>query len=356
MASGEDPSLALLRDAAPEQSALCSELLYTSLPKDSSVMRDIIPQINGFVHTVIEAYNSHRALVIRPDDVWIAILTQFCFFVNGNAEELRSTFVAHQGKKELAVSMKNRYSMDPAYMARQMTDLMQEHITDASLKEWIMPNFTTTTLTDRSISAIVMMGTMKEYFSYKFYAMCGIPRVTLEGQKSDWEEILRRLEGLKKYGVQTNTWYHLLRPIISRFVTAYDNPNAPENLEFWNKVAHRIGGGSGPRWLSGWITAFCVFDKQGQWQGGKLAEEQHGSTPYPTLPYPRVDSDDIPCGYTCVDVKLDDNGALFDTMFVAGLIGSQICSAEQTKLHSNSARNTVRPLPAWWYFVKKGDA
>ena len=246
--------------------------------------------------------------------------------------------------------------MDPAHVARQMTGLMQEHIIDPSLREWIMPNFTTTTLTDRSISAIVMMGTMKEYFSYKCCLMCGIPRVTLEGKKSDWEEILRRLEGLKKYGVGTNTWYHLLRPIISRFVAAYDNPNAPENLDFWGKVAHQTGGGSGPTWLSGWITAFCVFNEQGQWQGNNSAEEQDEDTLHLVLDgfsYPQIDTSDIPGGHTSVDVKLDDNGALFDTMFVAGLVGSRICSTEETKLSSNGVRNTVRPLPAWWYFVKK---
>lgn len=36
-------------------------------------MLDIIPQRNGFVHTVVEAYNQHRALIVRPDDVWLAI-------------------------------------------------------------------------------------------------------------------------------------------------------------------------------------------------------------------------------------------------------------------------------------------
>ena len=332
---------------------------------------------------VVESYNGHRALIIRPDDVWLAILTQFCFFVNGNAKALRSTFVAHEGKQELVIeAVGTRYAMDPAYMAHQMTELMQEHITDKSLREWIMPNFTTTTLADRSISAIVMMGTMKEYFSYMFHLTCGIPRVTIEGEKSDWEEILRHLEGLKKYSIQTNTWYHLLRPIISRFVAAYNNPNAPENLAFWRKAVDRIGM-SGPRWLSGWITAFCVFDPQGQWKGNKfkLAEEYDGDIKqtvnhwtlsaeefastyihtegkpltFDGFPYPRVDSDNIPCGYTYVDVKLDDNGKLFDTMFVAGSVGSQICPTEKRELFPNGTRNTVRPLSAWWYFIKKGE-
>jgi hypothetical protein len=73
---------------------------------------------------------------------------------------------------------------------------------------------------------------------------------------------------------------------------------------------------------------------------------RQASKPYLTLdhfPYPRIDSDDVPCGYTQVDVELDDNGTKFDTMFVAGLIGSYI---------STGTRDTVQPIPGWWYFIK----
>jgi hypothetical protein len=213
---GVEPPLALLRSVAEKEGKLCAELLYSSLPPSADAMLDIIPRSNGFVHTVIEAYNQHHTLIVRPDDVWLAILTQFCFFVNGNAEALRHVFVSHAGKKELEiVEGGTRYSMDPAYMARQMTHLMEQHILDDSLREWIMPSFTTTTAVDSATSAIVMMGTMKAYFSYQFGLKCGIPKVTLEGEKRDWEDILHRLDRLKKYGVQTIAWYHLLRPVIS---------------------------------------------------------------------------------------------------------------------------------------------
>ena len=333
-------------------------------------MLDIIPQSNGFVHTVIEAYNQHRALIVRPDDVWLAILTQFCFFVNGNAEALRHVFVAHEGKKELeVVDGGSRYTMDPASMARRMTHLMQQNIIDESLREWIMPSFTTTTAIDSATSAIVMMGTMKAYFSFKFGLKCGIPKVTLKGEKKDWEDILHRLERLKQYGVQTIAWYHLLRPVISRFVSAFDDPTSSKNLDFWNKVAHFSGGGSGPTWLSGWITAFCVFDEQGRWQGNTFNENtedakdpvhlsasqlasvylRQAPKQYLTLdgfPCPRIDSNDVPCGYTHVDVELDDNGTKFDTMFVAGLIGSHI---------STGTRDTIQPIPGWWYFIKGSE-
>jgi len=144
------------------------------------------------------------------------------------------------------------------------------------------------------------------------------------------------------------------------------------NLDFWNKVAHFDGGGSGPTWLSGWITAFCVFNEQGGWQGNAFSEntedakdpahlsasqfasvylrQASGSKPYLTLdrfPYPHIDSNDVPCGYTHVDVVLDDNGTKFDTMFVAGLIGSHI---------STGTRDTIQPIPGWWYFIKGSES
>ena len=58
------------------------------------------------------------------------------------------------------------------------------------------------------------------------------------------------------------------------------------------------------------------------------------------FPYPHIDSNVIPCGYTHVDFELDDNGTKFDAVFVAGSIGSYISTG------------TVQPTPGWWYFIK----
>jgi hypothetical protein len=50
---------------------------------------------------VIEAYSRHRALIVRPDDVWLAILTQFCFFVK-EMKKLFATFsLRMKGSKNL---------------------------------------------------------------------------------------------------------------------------------------------------------------------------------------------------------------------------------------------------------------
>ena len=38
------------------------------------------------------------------------------------------------------------------------------------------------------------------YFSYTMILTCGIPSVTLEGEKSDWERLLTRLDKLDSFG------------------------------------------------------------------------------------------------------------------------------------------------------------
>jgi hypothetical protein len=77
------------------------------------------------------------------------------------------------------------------------------------------------------------MATLKQYLSYKITMMgCGLPRVTLEGEKADWVDILGRLEKLKEYGLETIAWYHLLRPVIARFVAAFNVPDSIENVAF----------------------------------------------------------------------------------------------------------------------------
>ncbi|KAF8670643.1 hypothetical protein AX14_005830 [Amanita brunnescens Koide BX004] len=233
-------------------------------------------------------------------------------------------------------------------MSRQMTLLMESKIVDPDLREWIMPTFSTTSVADTTIYAIIMMASMKAYFSYGFGLTCGIPKVTLEGTKEDWQKIASRLEKLKEYGEDATSWYHLLRPVISRFVNAYDDPNSPELRDFWNKVAHFENMGSGPTYLSGWITAFCFFSGTGSRIRVHEVYRRNRTSDQLVLDgvfYPKIDSKDIPIGFAEVDVELDDNGEKFDTTLVAGSVGSQIC------VGTDSVRDTIRPLPAWWYVI-----
>jgi hypothetical protein len=64
----------------------CAELLQSSFSASSltsgtppEVFASMRAQNNGFVNSVMQAYNGHQHLVLRPDDVWIAVLGQLNF-------------------------------------------------------------------------------------------------------------------------------------------------------------------------------------------------------------------------------------------------------------------------------------
>lgn len=175
----------LLRDACPKQFQTCKTIIQSSFNKfDSS--SPVFPSKNGFILGAISAYSKHHHLTLRPEDIWFAILTQLSLYVNAHAEELRTFFVAHEGKKELWIGCRGSVnSWDFGLLAERMSEFIAQNVLDPGLREWIMPQFTTTTETDTIVASILMMGALQKYFSYGFFTECGIPSVTLLGVKED---------------------------------------------------------------------------------------------------------------------------------------------------------------------------
>ncbi|KAH6714245.1 hypothetical protein BKA61DRAFT_607443 [Leptodontidium sp. MPI-SDFR-AT-0119] len=64
-----------------------------------------------------------------------------------------------------------------------MTGCMQRQITGPDLKQWIMPNFSTTVENDRVVASVAFMGAMSGYFDFGGKNGCGLPSVTLLGER-----------------------------------------------------------------------------------------------------------------------------------------------------------------------------
>ncbi len=128
--------------------------------------------------------------------------------------------------------------------------MLAANIVDPSLREWILPCFSTTTKNDQAVASILMMATLKKFFSYGCGIMCGIPEVRLMGRKEDWEVLAEKAERLGTFGEEAERWSGLLGPVLRRFVTSFDEPEGEATKDFWQRIAHYSGGGSGPSYLS----------------------------------------------------------------------------------------------------------
>ncbi|KAH8678932.1 hypothetical protein BGZ60DRAFT_555569, partial [Tricladium varicosporioides] len=95
------------------------------------------PNKNGFVNGVVTAYLQHCRLEIGPEDVWFAILTQFGFYANANAEGLRSHLVRHEGQRQLVIEVlqPNISKVNRGNFSYDMTKRLKENINDPSLRE-----------------------------------------------------------------------------------------------------------------------------------------------------------------------------------------------------------------------------
>ncbi|KAF9478769.1 hypothetical protein BDN70DRAFT_895485 [Pholiota conissans] len=295
-----------------------AELLLKATWGKEGQQERLRPERNGFVGTVITAYGQHHHLIVRPDDVWLAILIQFNFYeydlmptsINANAEELRSKFVAHEGKKDLLVS-----TLEFAKLAKDTAKEIHKNI-------GFCPLSTTTTDNDTVVFAAALMATLKA--NAKGLAIHIIPP--------------RQTRGIRS---RANLLGFPPPSYIRKFVQAFDGE---QDVAFWNGMVNReeICGGS---LISGWISYFCVWSGQGRWQGSDLP------SPYKLRTYAAVDdcpkyylsSDMIAVGFLDFDLNLDDDGTIYDCIVVAGHLASMAEGID---------RDTLRPQAGWFVFTK----
>ncbi len=224
-----------------------------SPPRADTNGRAVTPSVNGLIHTVITAYNKHHHLSIRPDDIWLCILSQLSYFVTAHAEEMRHLFVSHDGKKQLEVVRDgSRFRDDWDGIIDEFNEQMKKHLKDADIQDWLTPAFTTTTATDVVAARISVMAIMAKYFDYAFRATCGLPSVTLEGERQDWVELKRKAERLTAFGMEELTrWHTVLTPIFDNCIGVFDGRIDVDG--FWRRMAHYDDRMSGGPFVSGWI-------------------------------------------------------------------------------------------------------
>jgi hypothetical protein len=299
------------------------------------------PQSLGFAANCVKAYNEHHHLVIDPNAVWLAIMTQMSVYINLFPEQLRSKFVKHSDKKELVVRTGGTLrTADYEYIGNQMAEKMKEHLVDESIVEWAIPNFSTTTPTDRAVGSMVLMCGLQKFFKYKAVLKCGLPKVTILGTVEDWEFVrVRAYQAWHKYNMPENNymqkWHEMLTKVLGHFVkTAQKSPD----LDFWNKMCSFQSRGSGTHWLAGWITCFSVFDANNKWVGD-LHEINHCGKKI-VSEWPIVDIADLNTATVSCDLLVDDNGTEYNTTITAG-----VCARQQTA--------EMRPSSAWMLTLRE---
>ncbi|KAL2265078.1 hypothetical protein VTJ83DRAFT_7588 [Remersonia thermophila] len=357
---------AFFRQSAPNEFFNnTAKLILTSLTATTLSSNDgIYPSGDSFIRGAIQAWGEHLHLVIRPDEVWFTVLVQMNFYMTSHAEEIRSLFVDHQGQEEIYIEDYTWYDV-----LIRFKDEIQKRVKTDWLLDWITPNFSTTTESDIMTANVLMMGLTKAYFKYIGKPVCGLPSVTLLGERSDWQRLLDKLSRLPEFGKEPAEYASRLRPILSRFVQSFDRPDDPALRKFWNQIvtarAPRICGDP-PVFLSGWITGFYYWNENGR---PFARPNLSPAAPKPELvidgvEFPTLDLELAPVGYARVPfLMLDYQGqSEFPAYVAAGMLGKQITKGPpegyqqalkrvgEQAIEDPKQHATLRPLSAWMLY------
>ncbi|KAE8149556.1 hypothetical protein BDV25DRAFT_130262 [Aspergillus avenaceus] len=332
----------LFEYSCPGEHRKSEELLFTS---DSVVvggeLGHVLPSYNGLVYAIYKAYSHHHHITIRPEDVWFSILTQVSFYINANAERLRSHFVSHEGKKDIRVDVAGDLeSFNVPDLISELIKKIQGHVTDKDLVSWVMPSFSTTTATDEVVASVILLGTMEKYFEYGGGFCCGLPSVTLLGERKDWETILKKIDKLDAWGPEAQGFAGMLRPVLRKSIETFSDPFGSSVRDFWAHCMH-VTSGSGSDTISGWASVFCYWTEKGtclRGFGAQLGREYS----LDGVTYHGVKLENVPSAFVSFPVTLEVMGTPHPVSIVAGLVGMGV------------EIDTLQPRSGWFLY-KRGN-
>eukprot|EP01043_Picozoa_sp_COSAG02_P074974 COSAG02_NODE_15247_length_1190_cov_1.191567_1_plen_311_part_10 len=155
------------------------------------LLRGVVHE-NGFIAAVTTSFAEHRPLALRPEHIWTLVLQAVAVHVNQNAEDLRSRFVAHDGKLKLTVR-RDDFVLGaaghdwPGVVAEFSEQIESNTLADAT--KCMATDFSTTTAAEKVAGQMTVMHAMEKFFDYRMCTMCGFPSITLEGSADDWHSV-----------------------------------------------------------------------------------------------------------------------------------------------------------------------
>jgi hypothetical protein len=290
--------------------------LNNLLPNGMTFRGKVYPDkaMHGFLRATTEAFKGHYPLILSPDNVWLCIAQGFAAHVNVHAEKLRKQFVQHEGKIELEIERhgfrKGAHDNDWQGAFKEFSDKISEHI--GKKRDLLVCDFSTTGPVEKAASELVLMDTLKSYFDFSVLTLCGIPEITLLGERSDWESILERAQVLAEYGCEE--WIRSLTSVLKTFVEAFDGKADPKIWESFYKYEDESGGPN----ITGFINAFFPYLIEDQpndyalgWDQKRVQEREGGPT-----------TQAFPSGLSVVPFKWKYYEEELPMQFVGGFVGA----------------------------------
>lgn len=210
--------------------------------------------MNPFMNALHLAFSEHLVLELSPDMLWYLVEDAVGTFIRENAEKMSDLFVDFSGKKKLVVVTGKIFTWNEVIST--FNTLLNKNTKNPN-KNLFISNFTTTSTESLTVSQIARMNSMQKYFDFTVWTLCGIPTITLLGERADWVKLVGKVNDLVGLVDEWSVWKRNLNEILNKFVEVYDRE---VDVEFWNNI-YKVGGllGSGGPFITGWATNFFPY-------------------------------------------------------------------------------------------------
>ena len=212
---------------------------------------------NGLIQTVQECYDNHRPLILSPDVIWLAICQGVSIHINENFKKYEDIiFYEH---KPSVLKVRNDSLINGGKHWQSLIDslsMQTQFYTKDNFYSFFVSDFSTTTEIEKTAYQITLLESYKNAFKYVGESGCGIPKITLKGNKSDWQMMIKKLELLDVLGLEV--WKDNLISVLTEFINVYDGEI---NDEFWKGI-YKDAQEYGAFYMSGWIIKFFPYIKE----------------------------------------------------------------------------------------------
>jgi hypothetical protein len=335
---------------------------------------------------LINAFQQGQHLRLRPDDVWLAILTQFRIYCDTYLKAVPGLSIGQKvGPSPIIHVLSDPSDSSMDLLNHKVAFLAKQTSMSDSFKDLMEPCFSTTTDTDKAVASVVMLGKIRK----RVDGMClptstrpgsGLGAVTILGTPKDWHLILNRIKRLSDFKTSTTdaavtTWISQLTGAVGGIYNSSHLSTVGDRKEFWD-CACRFDGidSTYPRSLdretmTGWITAFCFWSWGGclnaKYDWMKRYREQgrqelfREDVPYATtfmdrrnlaigtVNYHHIFPKSIPNAVASLSINLFDhslNIPKLDVTVVAGAVGATVFQADDKA----GEETFVQPRSGWW--------
>jgi hypothetical protein len=292
---------------------------YQTLTLDVKLIDCDLP---GFIAACHTAYDEHRPLSIKPDDLWLLVLQVFAEDVNQHPNLYRNTVLNFQGEEKKKIEIRRDTFGPPGSWANDWMGCIPELIEKVSesvqpkFKGVIANRFSTTTPIHQIAGWVGVMYAFHPYFSYVVRTRCGIPRIRLEGTLQDWESLQTRIKEIVTIMADKNPsrkdWTLKVIGVVDNFVSAVKGNVDVDFFKNFYKREKMSGGDI----VSGHINVFFPYKKD-LYNKTELVWKFDSN---------ERRADDYPSGMVSVPFIWIYLGSSFQMKFHSGFIGATVSS------------------------------